>query len=580
MGRWTGRKDDGGVRGVPGDYLADYFNRPANRRQAPAPYDSLAGSGTTQHPRPGAGQSNQRGPARPTDSGRHPQTTQSGQPVRGFIDTSTIGAPAGRRTRRRRRYPGVPGGTGQAPGGTAQTPYEPPPTPAGAEPKKRSRTRLGVLLTALVLAVGLGAGLVGTQLGSSTFSPPSFVPGAPDLAADAEVDLPVRWELHPEDLVDAGSGYPQFAAISEADTPGRHNPPIAVTPEAWVVAVTAADRRWLAAVDPTDGTPLWERELSDGMCATATTEDGGLVCAGRQDGDWHGYLIDPGTGAEQDSWPIPVTGVWGMHLSAEGLLVISESAPLMHDRLSLLDVPGGIEQWSVDLMEDDANEWFFIERERDGTTRTVPWHPIWRDIGPNVAMLGASAHLLIDPAEGTVRTLPCAPAVVVDDTLACSSYRETTLYDAHGQEIWTSPRVQLADPAYGEADVPINVRDETLWAMDWTSGTVGAELASASGNPRATGTPQHPFLVGETEVLSLDADQTRVRWSAPMSGIDSLTAVKVIDDVAVVVGWSAVGLDLQTGEQLWHRDYPHPLRVLDDQLVSVEMFHLKVLDLP
>ena len=578
MGRETGRKGDNGAPRAPEGYLADYFNRPANQPRTPDPYDSLARSGAAQSP----------------------------PPAPGTIDPSgsTIGAPADRRARRRqRRYPigPAPGPirTGTAGATTPATGTAGPTPPAGprddgsvpfvlrptreerrAKRKERSRSRTGALLTAVVLALALGAGLISSYLGSSTSAPRSFVPGAPDLDDDADADLPVRWELHPEDLVDAGSGYPQFGAISDPHTPGPHNPPVAVTPEAWVAAVQTDDRRWITGVDPSGGIPLWERELSQGMCAPGTTEDGALVCVGRQDGDWHGYLLEASTGAELDSWEIPVTGVWGVHLSTEGLLVLSESAPRVHDRLALLDVPGGAEQWSVDLLDDDDNEWLFHEREIDGTTRTLPWNPRWRDLGPNVAMLGVTEHLLIDPAEGTVRTIACAAAVVVGDALGCSNYNETVFYDAHGQEVWTSPRVQLADPAYTEAEVPINVRDETLWAMDWASGTVGAELASVPGAPRATGTPEHPFLVGETEVLSLDAEQNRIRWSAPMSGIDSLTSVKVVDDVAVVTGWSVVGLDLESGEELWHRSRPGTLHVLDEHLVAADMFHLQALDLP
>ncbi|HLS24670.1 MAG TPA: hypothetical protein VK063_02220, partial [Beutenbergiaceae bacterium] len=134
----------------------------------------------------------------------------------------------------------------------------------------------------------------------------------------------------------------------------------------------------------------------------------------------------------------------------------------------------------------------------------------------------------------------------------------------------------LARPSEAGAQVPVNVADSRIWRTDWDSGQAIDRGPRTQAYPLATGTQEHPFLVEQRRVRSLDDEQ--VRWQVRVDGVGSTTTVLIAQGVAIVDGLSALGLDLQTGEQRWLRSHVGDLLVVDDQLVNTTSTSIEVLD--
>lgn len=400
----------------------------------------------------------------------------------------------------------------------------------------------------------------------------------PNVADVVDEEFEVAWEYEPGELEPDNSSRPVLASVASPQFGGQREQVI-VTPQAWVMVIEHGAARAVVGLDPQTGSPMWEHTLAQAQCSAQPGPDDTVVCLASENGeDWTGHVLRADTGEEVNTFTTPISGAWGVHLTGAGLAVLAESTTRVFDRLTLLDPAEGTEQWSVDLLADDETAALLQAIDVDEVEHTVVPQPQWHDVGPNFTLSYASTDLFVDATAGEISVLQCYPAIITSGSIGCSSHHETVMYDGDAEQVWASPQVQLARPPVSGEHVLVNVADESLWQTEWDSGAVVAEVGPTESRPIVSGTAEQPFVMHEREVVAFA--ESEELWRTTVRGMNSITTVMVIGDVAIVDGFSTLGLDLATGEDLWVRYRSGNLRVIDDELVSIGTGEIAVLQLP
>lgn len=403
----------------------------------------------------------------------------------------------------------------------------------------------------------------------------------PDVSNRDHPEFDAVWHTEIQNLDPDVPGSPTLTAIDSADRGGNRREMI-TTGSAWVLVAEQDEVRALIALDPTDGSQVWRKDLPEVLCSHRTGPQDTLFClaadtAGGQ--DWTGYIFDAATGAELESWQAPITGAWAVSLTDAGLAVLAESQPHTYDHLSLLDSQDGTEIWSADLSVID-DEFLFRTHDIDDVEQTYLPSIGWSGAGERIMLSSGTTLILIEGGSGEFLVQDCYPTVNTGETLGCSTFRESTMYDASGEHLWTSDRVELARPSYRGEHVLVNVADQSVHHTDWDSGYIGAAVQSVGYSPIAAGSGAHPFLIDEHDLLSLAPDGSQVHWTQRVRGMNSITDVWVVNDVAIVAGDSALALDLATGEELWQRSYTGNMYLVDFDPVVIGYREVSLLQVP
>lgn len=407
-------------------------------------------------------------------------------------------------------------------------------------------------------------------------------PGGTDLSERVAEDFEVIWEMEVPELNPDG-GYTSLVPVDSPDRYTSAGTEVITTEETWVVMAEQGTARALLGLDPQDGAVRWRQDLDRSHCSARTGADGTVVCLSQDSpggSAWTGHVLEAASGAEVTSWEAPISGAWGVRLTEAGLLVLAESDARTYDRLTLLDVTDGTEAWAVDLLDIDDAESLFYEREIDGVAHTVITSRQWQGEGEHATLSASTTALFIDTGTGEVAARFCYPILLTEDSLGCDSYGEMVMYRLDGTERWSSARVDLARPSYRGEHVLVNITGESLHHTDWDSGYVGASVQRVERGSIATGTQADPFLMSDRDLLSLAPDGSQVRWSEEIRGMNSITTVLVTDEVAIVNAFSAMGLDLATGEQLWTRYSRGDLQLAGDALIATSSGSVALLEIP
>lgn len=401
---------------------------------------------------------------------------------------------------------------------------------------------------------------------------------APSVDEHAPQDFPVVWTFHPPELDPADPAPARLRSVDVAERAGMGAAALIATEQTWVVLAEHGEHRAVLGLDPRTGAVRWQREVPGVQCSQRPGPGDTVVCLAPDPAADQSvaHVLQASTGEVVDSWPVPVTGVWSLYATDTSLVVLSQSDPGALDRLTVLDLAGGAEVGALDLQDDAATQPLLSAHRIDGTEHAVVLFPEWGHLGANATLTSGRHTIIVDTAGGTVAPLDCQAVLITGGHVACGGPQATTMYDGDGEPVWTSPQVALARPGSAGAQVPVNVADSRIWHTDWGSGEVLDRGARTQAYPVATGTPEHPFLVEQRRVRALDGAE--VRWQVRVAGLGGTSTVLVTQGVAIVDGLSALGLDLHTGEQLWHRSRPGDLLVVDDQLVNTTGMAIEVLD--
>ncbi|HLS25744.1 MAG TPA: hypothetical protein VK063_07720, partial [Beutenbergiaceae bacterium] len=316
------------------------------------------------------------------------------------------------------------------------------------------------------------------------------VSSAPSVDEPAPDAFPVVWRFDAPELDPTEASPARLRTVDDAShiRPGQAT--VIAAEGAWVVLVEHGEHRAVLGLDPRTGAMRWQRDLPGAQCSLRPGPQDTVVClAPDPDDQWTGYVLAASTGEVVDSWPVPVTRVWSLQATDTSLVLLTESAPQVLDRLLVLDLAGGAQIGSVDLSADPESEPLLTQHHIDGAEHTVAIFPQWGDLGANTVLTSGRHSIVVHAKTATIQPLDCNPLLVADGHLACGGpWGTTTMYDGEGEQVWTSPQVQLARPSEAGAQVPVNVADSRIWRTDWDSGQAIDRGPRTQAYPLATGT--------------------------------------------------------------------------------------------
>lgn len=462
--------------------------------------------------------------------------------------------------------------------------------PTPARPARRSRSSwILVGAFALLIVVQL-VGAAVSRLGGDEDPPPvgSTTGDVPDMAA--------VWLLGPEDLTGSGDG-DEFARNPDGAFTG---PQIIEGVDAWVVAwQSESSAGWrtagIAALDPADGTVLWERPLPGVLCADHAF-DGALRCLHDDGGTWVYHQIEIATGEDTVTVDTSLRDVQTVHSSAEGLVAVGPADPAPHARMTGF-APDGTELWSIDVADLDSAELLF-SHVYDSDGDPVLERPRWRDLDDGLMMLWATpGAAIIDPVTGPVLVHHCRAGTAQGDHYLCQDDDGLHRHALDGTITWSLPGARLTVPEDRSDARPVAITEPAtnrfeIVPVDWETGQIAGPatyrftqqpgtwsgiVLPPSGYTLADAT----IVAGDTVLVALDADTGEQLWTRPLEGDGYVFSVVQAGEVVVIdAGTNAAGLDLATGELLWtRRNTGDQLAGIDGLLVSTG-YEIGVMEVP
>lgn len=415
--------------------------------------------------------------------------------------------------------------------------------------------------------------------------------GTDPTTPDTPADTTAVWMLESEDLTAAGS------ETGFARTPGGAftGDQLIVTEDAWAFA-WEEDRvpAGIAAVDPADGTLLWERPVPGVLCADRPIERT-LLCLAPGDGTWVYHRIDIATGRDILTAETSLADVQTVYATADALLAVGPASPAPHAQVTGL-AHDGTQLWNFDVAEvENADVLFAHFYDSDGDP--VLERPRWRDLDGGLVMLWSTPGVaIIDPLTGATHVHTCRSATPQGDHYLCIDDAGLNRHALDGTVTWTNPRAALTVPEERSDPTPVAITEPTanqfeIVPIDWETGEITAaatfRFAQVPGTwtgivlpPSAYTLGDATVIVGDTEIVGLDPERADLLWSLPIDETYVGDVVQVGDLAVVETGSDLTGIDITTGEVAWvYRNTGDSLAEIDGMLVSVG-FRIGVLETP
>ncbi|WP_420111602.1 PQQ-binding-like beta-propeller repeat protein [Pseudactinotalea sp.] len=536
---------------TPGDDAgSEYEGTPTSGYMAPTPYGALDESPEPQPQQP-----------QPPQWGSPGQATPAQQPTSPYLNHPTGSS----------RYPAQPH------------------APAGAPNSARRGCAIAVLIGGVVMVViamiiSLVVGRISSGSDDGTGTAPTTTWTDPDAIDET-------WVVSVEDLTQAG----QDSAISRNPDGAFTGTRVIAGDESWVIAWEDDDyvRQGIAALDPVDGTVLWERPLPQVACADREV-DGALLCLALDSDTWVFHRIDAVTGEDLDTTDTALDDVQTVHSNGDVLIAVGPANPAPHATVTGL-TPDGSEVWSFDIA-DIENADLMFDHFYDSDGDPVLERPRWRDLGGGLVMLWATPGVaIIDPATGETFVHECRSATPAQDHYYCVVKEKLERYELDGTRTWTAAGLRPATPEEDSDTQLVALSEPTtnqfeVIPIDPETGVVtGAATYRFSQQPGVwTGIvlppsvyvePDATFLVGDLEVVALDPETGEMIWSVPLDE-GYLGDMVQIGDVAVVNTGDAIGIDMASGEVIWERNTRGDVVRIGDVAVSLGYDEIALLELP
>ncbi|WP_022919601.1 PQQ-binding-like beta-propeller repeat protein [Ruania albidiflava] len=355
----------------------------------------------------------------------------------------------------------------------------------------------------------------------------------------------------------------------------------------------------VVGIDPANGEVLWRHDVPGGMCGDEIVA-GQLACLAR-DGGWSGLVVDVATGEAHRWEAVGVDSVMLVHLTAEGLLVVGDLAPVApHTMVTMLALDGE-QRWQVDLADvPGAKVLFttFLQGDVDGQSDTelMMERPRWRDLEEGKVLLWSTpGAALIDPATGDITASQCRRATAAGDHYFCATDEGIVRRALDGTVEWTLPDLDLVTPPENTPARPLAVAEQDrLVAVDWAAGTEhgalhrfrlsGGGFVAGSIPVASGGDTEHTAVWADDALLALEAEHDAVAWTMNLDDdeLPFVSDVFAVDGTLVTDSYPAMGLDPATGEVLWTARAEHgfTFQVVEDRLVSIGMDALAPVQLP
>ncbi len=497
------------------------------------------------------------------------------QPTPARRDVRSGRAPAATRTGPSTVPPGAPA---PAPG-----PVTPASGRAGCSPKA-----VLLVLAAAALA-GMVAGILDDVTGTDSSSDPT--PTTPP-------DIDTAWVVTVADLDPAAADDVEiaigvdgaFTGLSFVSDPlmlvvgsGRYHEPDA-----------------LAGIDPADGTVRWTRDLPGVLCGDQAF-DGAVACLAPEDGGWVYHRVDITTGEDLATAEAPVRDVVTVHAGPDALVVVGPANPAPHADLTALGLDGEL-LWTTDLATVDGAEHLFddllaSDMGRSDAADATMERPRWRDLDDGLMMLWVTPGVaIIDPVAGTVVAHECLRATPAHDRYFCQDEAGINRRDLDGQVVWSLPDLQLAYVTDTSDARPAAVTQRfEVMPIDWETGEVTGP-AIHRFRPRTngfTGTAMGPSAAGDAQAAYLEQDgRVVVRLADDVDEVlwvhdvgedgDYVDEVLTVGGTTVLDAYTMVGLDADTGEELWQRRNRYGIytSVHDDAMIAIGFDEVARLELP